>query len=970
MDSKCTLCGLHKTTKRVKIDSVVGEKKISEYKEPIEMAFIAEAPGEKEEEYGIPLIGPAGMNLNTALKEANIERSKVLISNICRCRPPNNRTPTKKEQGACYPYLIKELKQVQPKVIVCLGLAATKTILNNTTIRMGDAHGRAYSGKPVLGFDCIIVPTWHPSPTTFINNDDRRFQMIADIIAAKGHLEGGTLSDKKDWLSITVSNYETWCLILPLLQEANHLTIDVETTGLDIHAKDAEITNIGITSHGNYGISVVCREGDWVRTDKDGNVFNKFKDFLTDLETLVSLTPTVAHNMCFDAKYMKKVWNIWPKKWLWDTMLGHSLIRPGSSAKLKDISWQYTPKMGGYEHELQEVGGLMVANAYERVDYNVADIVCTDRIYNKQLDALTKEKKLFLMQKILMPAAEIFAEMEYIGIPVDIYTLNELEKDYRKRLLDKKSKIYMHGSVMEYNKAHGSFNPSSPDQVGTLLFDKRYCGYPVIEKSAKTKKPSCSKKILTELQRTYKSEIVAMILDYRATSKLHSTYLKGMGQKLVNGRVHTHYHLNVARSGRTSSCVAKGTMIDVVRDLSKYPVGIPIEDVKVGDHVYCYDNNCKLTIKKVKWAGKTGTKPVLKLEWESAGKHFNGKLKVTPEHRIRLADGSYMEARELAGKRTKVLALSRDFTTRDRSENPIDNFVPNNHQIIDVVDEGEVVDVYNLEVEDFHNFIANGICVKNSNPNLQNISGDSDIKSMFVPDTGYKFIDLDYRQMELVVSAYYTNDQVMVEAVQSGDAHTHLAKLIFGMTDVSEENRRFVKTLNFGVIYGMGAGKLAEALDIDIEEAKKFIKEYFDILKATKIWIDGRRRQAEEKGFVTSKFGRIRYYKKKEEALPGEKIEYNSAVNHPIQSLASDLMLYAMVQWKNHLVKRGLYYHDAYMALQVHDSIISCVREELVEELVREKKAVFESTKFEFMTLPLTVEIKTGHNWGNLMKIL
>ena len=956
MSGVCTLCGLYKTTTNVKIDSVVGEIKATECKEPIEIAFIAEAPGKVEEEKGIPLVGPAGMNLDTALKSAEIDRSRVFVGNICRCKPPNNRTPSRTEQQKCYPYLLKELKKVKPKVIVCLGLAATKTILKDSTIRMKDAHGRAYSGKPLLGFDCIIVPTWHPSPTTFINNEDRRFQMMADIRIAKSHLEGESLKDKKDWLSITVANYETWLLVLPILKKATHFTIDVETTGLNVFAKNAEITNFGITSHGNYGISVICREGDWIRTNKDGTIHDYFNDFLTDLEELMDTIPTVAHNMCFDAKYMKKKWNIWPKKWLWDTMLGHSIISPGGSAKLKDISWQYTPKMGGYEHELLQAGGLEKANAYERVDYNVGDIVCTDRIYNRQLEILEKEKKLFLMQKILMPAAEIFAEMEYIGVAIDEYVLRNLEKDYGKRLLDEKTKIYMHGTIMQYNRTHGGFNPSSTDQVGQVLFDKKYCGFTVIDVSDKTGKPSCSKKVLVELQRKYNSKLVSMILDYRALLKLHSTYLKGMKSQLINGRIHTNYHLNVARSGRTSSCVAEGTLVDVVRDLSRYPNGIPIEDIRPGDYVYCYDNKCNLTIRKVKWAGRTGREKVLKLKWIGAGRKFSGELKVTPEHKIRHSDGHYIEAIDCKGINT--LALSRSLRKSGKSR----------LLILDVLDEGEMVDVYNLEVEEFHNFIANGICIKNSGPNLQNIPEDSDIKSMFIPDAGFRFIDLDYRQMELVVSAYYTGDEVMKKAILSGDAHTYIAKLIFGMAEVSEDNRRFVKTLNFGVLYGMGAGKLAESLGIEEDDARRHIKEYFNILKATKTWIDRRRWHAEHKGFVTSKFGRIRKYKAREEILPGEKVEYNSAVNHPIQSLASDLMLYAMVQWKKYLVKRGLYPHDAYMALQVHDSIVSCVKEQLVEELLLAKKNVFESIKFEFMTLPLSVELKTGHDWGNLSK--
>jgi DNA polymerase I-like protein with 3'-5' exonuclease and polymerase domains len=167
----------------------------------------------------------------------------------------------------------------------------------------------------------------------------------------------------------------------------------------------------------------------------------------------------------------------------------------------------------------------------------------------------------------------------------------------------------------------------------------------------------------------------------------------------------------------------------------------------------------------------------------------------------------------------------------------------------------------------------------------------------------------------------------------------------------------------------MGSEKLANRLEIEISEAKKFISEYFKLMRQTKIWIDTRRKLAEQEGIASSKMGRYRHYKKKKDLKEGELEEYNSAVNHPIQSLASDLVLYGMSQWKKYLLKQNIYNTYAWMVLQVHDSILSSILDKIADKLILTKKKVFEATKFPFMILPLTTEIKTGYNWGEMKKL-
>jgi len=142
-------------------------------------------------------------------------------------------------------------------------------------------------------------------------------------------------------------------------------------------------------------------------------------------------------------------------------------------------------------------------------------------------------------------------------------------------------------------------------------------------------------------------------------------------------------------------CLAKGTMIDVVRGL------VPIEDVKAGDDVFCYDENRELDIKKVVWSGRTGNKKVLRLHW-SGGGNSGGYVDLTPEHMVRVEGGEYVKAMDLSNGQ-RVLAfgsgeiLHRQFRT-----------------ITGVLEINKCVDVYDLEIKDCHNFIANQICVHNS----------------------------------------------------------------------------------------------------------------------------------------------------------------------------------------------------------------------------------------------------------------
>lgn len=163
----------------------------------------------------------------------------------------------------------------------------------------------------------------------------------------------------------------------------------------------------------------------------------------------------------------------------------------------------------------------------------------------------------------------------------------------------------------------------------------------------------------------------ALLLAYRKLLKAKNTYLADIFRNINNDWLaHVDLWLNTVET--TRSCIAKGTYIDCIRDVSKYPKGIKIENIKAGDHVYCFDDKLKPQIKKVLWAGKTGYRKVIRIHWQSAnGK--KGYLDLTPEHKVRTISGDYIQAKNLLLKdlrtikqskytpKHKVLSLSRNY---------------------------------------------------------------------------------------------------------------------------------------------------------------------------------------------------------------------------------------------------------------------------------------------------------------------
>jgi len=148
---KCTKCGLAKTRTKV----VFGHGPV-----PCDLMLIGEGPGEKEDLSGLPFVGRAGQLLTQILSSINIDREKdIYITNIVKCRPPENRAPQSEETDACYPYLEAQIKLIKPKIILLAGAPSTKVVLKNDE-PMSKIRGKWFK---LQGTDISVMPLFHPS---------------------------------------------------------------------------------------------------------------------------------------------------------------------------------------------------------------------------------------------------------------------------------------------------------------------------------------------------------------------------------------------------------------------------------------------------------------------------------------------------------------------------------------------------------------------------------------------------------------------------------------------------------------------------------------------------------------------------------------------------------------------------------------------------------------------------------------
>jgi DNA polymerase I-like protein with 3'-5' exonuclease and polymerase domains len=901
--------------------------------------------------------------------------------------------------------------------------------------------------------------------------------------------------------------------LVKAIHESSEIVMDLETTGLDEYAEAGGDTN------GGYPARIVLAAltlPSAERTAAGAYNWRKFDGeqpmtFLVPLshpaspllgswrkvmaiigrEINRSGKPFVNANIKFDARWVFAQTGVdLSDRIEWDTTVSSQLVDTEARTRLKIRAAR---DFGIEEWDDFDLG---TPGAAERVDliqlgeYAARDTYYTWKIEQEHRDQmfLTGEDEPWDSDDIQM--ARLGKVATYVAMPT-VKTLTKVEQ--RGFLLDVD---WVHDKIKEMDAQrlqacqdilglYGTEPAPAPakDGVTTAATSKWFQGFVAqaieagdLRVTARTDSgnPQWNKAVLIAQQRQG-SPAADALLRHRDAVKTLEFLNQWLDLRDPNNVIHATYNVGRVKTGRLSSCVSPDTLIDMPRDMSKYPDGVPLRDVKVGDWVYSYDYHCRLTLRQVEWVGPTKTAETVFVTFENSDGDRR-VLQCTPDHLIRLYNGLYCPAEYLMNIRANAVAprvlgmvrrqwsapagetdryltffpnscsrqtppsaawgarygstaggksrehrwvmqnvLGRKLSTRwdvhhrdgvkvNNSPANLDYLPHSEHMSItqagrpaaqtqpspDVftgrtdwrpvsVEPGPTIEVWDMTVPEDHCFIANGITVHNSDPNVQQVSAR--LKPAFIPRPGYVLLDLDYSQVELRVAAFISRSQPMIEAFQRGDdLHRLLAAKMAGKKpeDVTSLERKRAKAGNFGLLYGMSPGGFqtyaATAYDVamTLDEAQAVHSAFFEMWDGMLQWHERAKQRAYERGFVTSPIGRTQwlsdlYSKSGFKASHAER----NALNSPVQGFGSDLMQMAAASIMGTLPGYPLpKVEGAHVVATVHDEICIEAPEDRWQEILVECKRRMEDVNTFLkpldcqMDVPIVAGPSAGTRWG------
>ena len=255
--------------------------------------------------------------------------------------------------------------------------------------------------------------------------------------------------------------------------------------------------------------------------------------------------------------------------------------------------------------------------------------------------------------------------------------------------------------------------------------------------------------------------------------------------------------------------------------------------------------------------------------------------------------------------------------------------------------------------------------LSSKDPNLQNIPVRSplgkSVRSAFIAKDGYKLVSIDYSQIELRLLAHFSQDRALLEAFEKDeDIHLATAIKLFGK-EQAKAKRDFAKSINFGLLYGMGSRKLSDELGISTKEAKEIIESYFEAFPTLKSYLEQIQEQVKRDGFVTTLLGRRRVFNY-DDAPPVQKASIlRESINTVFQGSAADLIKLAMLELDTLIQEESL---DAFMLLQIHDELIFEIAQNEAKKLADRFRYIMENIYK--LNVPLKCSVSIGDSWDEL----
>jgi DNA polymerase-1 len=545
--------------------------------------LIGEAPGFTELIEEKPFVGDAGRVLNGCLKDAGMSREEVYVTNVVKCRPPDNRPPEPAEIAACLPYLVQEIKAVKPKVIVLLGATPLMAILGKkgiTTLR-----GQVFTSED---FNCQIVPTFHPAYVMRRADDSTiRSKFIEDLVLARRFVMTGRLEKTRQPVEYAlVDNMPAFDALMERLKHASVIDFDLETTGSHPKSDKVICISFSVREREAFVVPLWVEGKNWWGENHEA-VVSKLKVIMES-----DIPKCCQAGALIDIPFMRGM-GIQVAHYEYDTLTMDYLLdenKPENQRSLKDFTWELTD-MGGYEMELEGiVKTLGIDKSTEGLSripmdilwkYAATDADVLGRCRRVLYERMKKQELTFLFHNITMPVANVLIDIEEAGVKVNKEGLQSTADEYDRMVVELDGKLETHPDVIratEVLKLKKKFNFNSPDQLRKLLFT--FLGLPIISRTKKTKKPSTDADVLEELSTQH--EIPKLLLTRKQYSKQVSYLRKTLTSAIAeDGRIHTRYLVHGTETGRLSS--RHPNLQNIPRKSDDNPIASRVRDVFVAD---------------------------------------------------------------------------------------------------------------------------------------------------------------------------------------------------------------------------------------------------------------------------------------------------------------------------------------------------------------------------------------------------
>lgn len=499
--------------------------------------IVGEAPGREEDRAGKPFQGRSGAVLRGELNTAGLK--DVYITNLVKCRPPDNRTPTPAEIKACSEFLAEEIAAVNPRMLITLGAPASKAVLRKAKIT--EAHGQVEERDGRL-----TMPAYHPA---YVLRDPTKMPALrADLERASRALRGEQRQAKVQWRVVTRDALDEF---IERFREASEFAFDLETSGLFPHDRKGFIRCVGIALPDRaYVIPMTMPGSPFASPSIQRKLMGVLYELARDKRA-------VAHNGKFDNQWLE-IYTGGSFYLTFDTMLAHHLLDENSPHGLKEL---VRTLLDEPEYDISTKEKKGEGDPKRMYEYCAKDATYTLRLshlFDRQLRKDLQLRKLFY--RLVMPASRAFTTIEQNGLYLDLEKFRATQTDVRSQL---------ETMLAELNELAGrEVNWNSPAQVAQVLFGE--LGLTPAGLTA-AGKPSTSEATLRELRDEH--PIATKLVQYRELEKFRSTYLDGWEELMVGPYVYFSYKLHGTVTGRYSSRLHSVPRDGKIRNLVTAPPG-------------------------------------------------------------------------------------------------------------------------------------------------------------------------------------------------------------------------------------------------------------------------------------------------------------------------------------------------------------------------------------------------------------